>query len=453
MALYNIKKHLPEVQHLRAPVAHVENLDFLFSHRNIKTKWKVVPSDVCDGYHLLSVQVVATKKFLGDDEVYKNEPRLQQLVPRGLCYVLKRDEDPSILHLAAIVYPTSKFFGDDDQSDGVVVLGDDELQKDVPKGCRMIGTEKANGEMFTVNAVHKGDDGSFHVVLGSKNNKFLFPFHPQKTTKEEIRRMIKSYLDVTSPDNKYPNVDLSTDKRWTYDNVWVEMSEYFLGKMLEISDGSTTLCDRLFTEKLTACGEFESWLHPHVVELPEGHRSVSFFAFTTYDEGGSPKSVSGAERLNQLDWVDSTGFQTVTRKEVAAGTDIMQLRRDVWARKNSEGLVLLVLDAASGEIQRMVKMKTIWYVVHRGYRERLRRFVTGRNAKTTGQARYELMEKELRSVLESKLSIFKASLDEKWKGSVPRLVEAVRKVEKEKRMKEVFSFEYPLLIRAADGQE
>ncbi|PRP74796.1 hypothetical protein PROFUN_06657 [Planoprotostelium fungivorum] len=438
-------KQFSNLKALNCSPQQLQNFGYLISNKNIKTKWRAVPSSIAEGYHLLGMQVVGRRGLRIDDQIYRKSPRLQQIVPRGLCFVFKRETDT--LHLISIVYPTSKFFGDDDQDEEVVVVDDDEVQKEVPQGTRLISTEKANGEMFTVTVVGQTADGSWLIVLGSKNNKFLFHLNPKKTTDRQVKSMIKEYSGNA---DGYPDIDMEAKPGWTYMNVWIEMSEFFLLFLLSRPDAADSFCRRLHEEKWTACGEFESFIHPHLVPLQRGHKTVKFFALTSYNEEGSPRETSGAQRLKDLDWLQETGFETVTRLELSPTTDIMQLRREVWHRDGEEGLVLLVLNPDNGEILRMFKMKTVWYVVYRGLREKIRNMM-----KRGGLNKPDQMKSEFRKTIQKKLDIFKLHDEDnkRWLAVADSMSDAVTKAyeEGEDKFGDIFRYRYPDLIEKSES--
>ena len=105
------------------PGAQLAILDYLVYHRNVRPRLKECP----DGYYLVGFIVHSGRRYLSDDDAYKKNPRLQVLVPRGLHHAFKLDENGKLSWLGA-VYPTSKFFGDNDTDEGVELLGEEELK-------------------------------------------------------------------------------------------------------------------------------------------------------------------------------------------------------------------------------------------------------------------------------------------------------------------------------------
>jgi len=132
-------------------------------------------------------------------------------------------------------------------------------------------------------------------------------------------------------------------------------------------------------------------------------------------------------------------------------TDVLEIRRDVWHRRNSEGVVLLVVK--SGKIEKMIKMKTIWYVVHRGFRENLKRHVAGKGQDgplTIGNIKPGLQKK-----LRDKLAIFGLKKDESgyWQDYLESLAEFIvdaRKRLGKERLADMFTYDYPKIIAGAE---
>lgn len=432
------------------PRAQLAILDYLLEHGNVNTRWRECPN----GYYLIGFSVTSGKRYLSDDEAYKRNPRLQALVPRGLYHGLKADADGTV-HWLGAVYPTSKFFGDNDTDEGVDMIGEEELQAETDGGVgvKFILTEKANGEMFTFTVLDKvaSHNGTKYVVVcGSKNNKFLFELvleGPKKTQPGELGAQIQAYL--TPKESKEFATSYQKNKAWTYTRVWLEMADVFLAGLLT-SPHAVWFCNMLFDGKFTACAEFESYLHPHLLAFPDGHQLHRIFALTTYNPDGTPKNTEDTVRFGQLLALRDQGFGTVEINDTATH-DVLEIRRDVWHRRNSEGVVLLVVRA--GQIEKMIKMKTIWYVVHRGFRENLKRHVTGKaddRELTLNQIKPGLQKK-----LRDKLAIFglKKDVSGYWQDYLDSLAEYIvdaRGRLGKQGLSDLFTYDYPKIIAGAE---
>jgi hypothetical protein len=154
--------------------------------------------------------------------------------------------------------------------------------------------------------------------------------------------------------------------------------------------------------------------------------------------------------LKQLIELREKGFGTVEISDTPT-TDVMQIRRDVWHRTDSEGVVLLVVN--NGKIEKMIKMKTIWYVVHRGFRENLKRHVTSKT--TVEHLQLSTIRSGLQKKLREKLAIFGLKKDESgyWDDYLESLaeyvVDAQRKMGKD-ALAELFTYDYPKIIAGAE---
>ena len=432
------------------PKPQLAILDYLIAHRNVNAKWRECP----DGYYLCGFVVHSGKRYLSDDDAYKKNPRLQALVPRGLYHGFKLDNDGTV-HWLGAVYPTSKFFGDNDTDEGVDLVGEEELRAETGNGVdvKFILTEKANGEMFTFTVLDKvktHDGDKYIIVCGSKNNKFLFQIvfsGQKKTQRSQLGEMLLDYMQP-SERNQFQS-QYKNNRSWTYTRVWLEMSDVFLSRLLE-NPNATWFCDMLYKTKQTVCAEFESYLHPHILAFNEGHQHHRIFALTTYQEDGTPKFTEDTVRFQQLLELREKGFGTVEISETPT-TDVLEIRRDVWHRTNSEGVVLLVV--MNGKIEKMIKMKTIWYVVHRGFRENLKRHVLSK--KTNEVITLATIRPGLQKKLREKLAIFGLKKDESgyWDDYLDSLaefiVDSAKKLGKE-TLAEIFTYDYPKIIAGAE---
>ena len=431
------------------PKPQLAVLDYLVTHRNVRCKWRECP----DGYYLIGFTVHSGKRYLSDDDAYKKNPRLQALVPRGLYHGLQIEKDGTV-HWLGAVYPTSKFFGDNDTDEGVDLAGEEELRAETGNGVgvKFILTEKANGEMFTFTVLDKvptHDGNKYIIVCGSKNNKFLFPIildGSNRTQQTELAQMLLAYL--TPQEQKQFPAEYKKSRHWTYTRVWLEMSDVFLVRLLQ-NPHAVWLCDMLYETKQTVCAEFESYLHPHILAFPEGHQYHRIFALTSYNEGGTPKQIEDTVRFKQLLELKEKGFGTVEISETPS-TDVLEIRRDIWHRTNSEGVVLLVV--INGTIEKMIKMKTIWYVVHRGFRENLKRHIVSNK---DGNLSVSSIRPGLQKKLKEKLAIFGLQKDESgyWNDYLESLAEFLVNARKNwggEKLAEVFQYDYPKIIAGAE---
>ena len=442
-------KRPAEINITAISAAQRSHLAYLITHKSVRAKVRHCPREVFTSVdpsaevYIVSFRVQGNKRRrIPDDTIYKNDPELIRLVPRGLTFVMRREG--SAVDVLGCVYPTSKFFGDNDADNGAVELAsDEELSKAAGSAVQLLLTEKANGEMFTFTSARCSGADTYMLILGSKNNKFCFPIKFGKTTQTDFNAMLAAYMKVETPDYKYPP-DYTENKDWTYQNVWLEMCDYFLTLLLKNKD-SRQFCEMLSQHKYTACGEYESWLHPHVVQFPKGHNAFKFFALTRHQDDGSPIIDSGIDRLKQLERIRNLGFDAVRVWE-SEQPNILQLRNDIWHQSNTEGVVALLV--RDGNVEAMIKMKTIWYVVHRGIRECLKPFMQHEKAIDASDLNSKL-EKKLRE----KLAIFKISkqdsLTSQWQHYIKALASVILDYHKngqKTQLIDIYKYSYPSLV-------
>lgn len=426
----NVSHSIKEVTNLSTACRH--NLELFSSHSNLKMKWRREVTVLDDGnarYYTLNVQIFS--KGRPDDEFYKRFPLFQKIVPRGLTFVFKsKNDDSEKLHYVNVVFPTAKFFGDSDDAEEVKVMTNEEMAIIQTGASKYIATEKANGEMFTLTPVETDGGTQWIIAAGSKNNKFLFAVDTRNAATEEkfmepVEDAIERQLETEGGGgNLERNMSSSM---WTNIHVWAEMCMVTFRKLAKIMspEKMQSFFTDLHSKRETLCGEFLSYLHPHIVSLSHGYKDCIYFATSTYDEETfyvhHPDALESLTRLNQL--ASDYGIPVVDSWETTETLE--QLRKRIMLEKGTEGVVLLKCDAA-GKLQERVKLKTLWYVVHRGFREKLRKFISGANKnERTGANKNKrtkigsntapIDEKRLHAVLmetlKDKLKIFDLNMD------------------------------------------
>lgn len=358
----------------------------LLKNNNIKVKWRTCPETISliKGSEGLKgeIDLMSFSVFNGhkpDDEIYKSSKFIQSAVPRGLCFVFFAEYMPFdgkvMFQHISVVFPTPKFFGDNDTEEDVEVISDDDLRNSIPKDASFLITEKANGEMFTFTCASL-DDKKEHaaVIMGSKNNKFALSVNLRDFCISDVEAQVQAYLALEGREKEFTKENLQS-REWTNQNMWVEMILVcckILGSMT--ADTRYDLLKFLHEGNWTACGEFESYLHPHLEMFSCGHQKIKFFALSTYDAQYNcmPKDVDGnTERLQQL---EKFGLDIVQLQK-SAKKSIVDIRKDLIYTAWKEGIVVHVISPTDNKVHSMVKLKTIWYVVHRGIREKLKRLI------------------------------------------------------------------------------
>ena len=464
-----VNDSIPDISKVDVSESIMNKIGFLVSNSNIKPKLRKCPDEIFNDktIYLLTIQVF--NGYKPDDDIYKMYPSLQKGVPRGLCYAFSMGHEDRILRYSNVTFPTPKFFGDNDTDQDVEVVNEKDLMNSAPKDSSFIITKKANGEMFTLNTseIIEDNDNStrctrYMIVMGSKNNKFAFSYHKDMTI-DDIQSQLMAYLETESKGKSAALIDANLrSSEWTNQNLWVEMSLYMFEKLMSLNENSRMqFLDWIHAENLTCCGEFESWLHPHLESFSDGYQRVRFFALTTHDENMNcipPDANVTLDRLRKIrDWgLDTIEFYKSNCK------DLVEIRKNIMEKENKEGIVVLVVWNGDNKIHSMVKMKTVWYVVNRGIREKLKRVLQlekvkgkgGNNSKTeTFEQRYDELHRLLKRTVPQKLDIFGLKHDSIIGKKYLRYIEQLRKYIVEEYKKDrtslihMFKYDYPKLIR------
>ena len=186
-----LKQRFPDMEACNISEAMRDKLSMLLSHPEVKHKWKdthsintscVMGKQLHHRFHIMNFVVSPTAKFRSDDETYKRYNKLLRILPRGLTIVFDHIAHEGTVRYVNAVYPTPKFFGDNDLKEDVEIITDRELQIYAGTKEAYIVTEKVNGEMFTFTVVYKDatdpNEGVIWLIaMGSKNNKYIFKLH------------------------------------------------------------------------------------------------------------------------------------------------------------------------------------------------------------------------------------------------------------------------------------
>lgn len=444
-------------------------LGSLMCHPEVKCKWRNgTPSS--SHISLLNVQVMPPR-FRSDDECYKKSGKLMKQVPRGLTHVFETSissQSGGKIRYVNSVFPTPKFFGDNDLEEDVEVISDNEL-KEYGNSDGMIVTEKANGEMFTFTVAESykdardaGDAGNknhhlFLLVMGSKNNKFPFVISTDRV-KEDIDKGIEEQLDREGKKGEFNEHTLESSV-WTNNNLWAEMCWTFARQLSVMGkDLLTTFLHQLLKNNWTLCGEFESYLHPHLMAFPKGHRVVRFFAATSHNGIYECEKTPHMEMLNRL-IILRDHYKMNVVDFYSTNDDLLTIKNRTRQQEWKEGVVVLMVK--NGIVTERVKLKTMWYVIHRGFREKMRKMLMATkksNPQTNTNITGRYVEKILMQTLKDKLDIFNIPMDENDPEVTP-YVNYIKKVasylerSKPNDVIPLFLYDYPSFIKKVGMME
>lgn len=421
---------------------------FLLENNNVKNNVKLSEN----GSLLLGFRVQA-KNRSPDEVLYRRNPLLQTYVPRGLHYCFEKFGDT--IQYIGCVYPTSKFFGDEDCKDDVQMATDEELKHASRLGTEFIVTEKANGEMFTFSVLSKESDNRYTIVTGGKNSKYIFKvaFGSNGTTLDSIILNIQWYIEHGPPEFSVEfHRDYENHQEWITSVVWIEMTISFFDMLLK-NPKAVEFCELLLSRKLTACGEFESYLHPHIFPFPHGHQLVRFFAFTSCETDGQPKFMLVNEYLTLMEQVKSMGFSTINIYP-ACSNSLIDIRNNIRSRVDIEGVVLLVVQ--ENKIIKLIKLKTVYYIIHRGIRESLRSLVMKYSHDNDHPKAIEaiVLKKILQKIEQLKNTTNEDVLSsEYWQSYAMALGETISDIlrtDGSEKLRSIYKFNYPSLIERAN---
>lgn len=295
-----------------------------------------------------------------DDACYEAEEKVRRLIPRGLCFIeVSKESNGQPIFQGPACFAMRKFsggLGDEDNDDG---KGSQNRWKcfftsPAEQASIVCAAKKANGEAahFSCVRIPLEDGGSILLkIAGSKHVHFC-------------------YRNATTDLDKY------TEDRFALAKI--------VARTFEASPASQDigLLEFLADTGLTSCFELEQPSSMHVEYFDFDAPRLSFLAFTPSDIG----SVSGEQSEEDLSGhclPPVFGYKVAAMFGLTpvpyaihdvASVNIANIIHHVRRRWGDEGDVFYFVDE-SGHTIGLVKIKTVWYVVLRAIREKLRTMV------------------------------------------------------------------------------
>ncbi|XP_070574633.1 uncharacterized protein [Ptychodera flava] len=313
-----------------------------------KSLVKVVQGDVPEGIIpsgkavLLDVKVAA--KGAPDDKIYERNKDIRAKVARGNSFLHITSGPHS--SLSCIIYALKKFSGglgdEDDNGRGDNVTWQKYFTKPLDEATHFVATRKANGEAAHFSARHIGS----RVVLcgGSKNVHLLF------RSNDDIWKHTDSRYKVAK------EVCLAI---W---NSLEEMDEDCRKRLLSF------LCHSHFT----AVFEILQPNYQHVEDL--SHLKQAELKFITWTssvlEADSKSQLCAVSPHVSMQIAQAVGLSTV-KYDVLPIIQLEERMKAVRQGYQYEGEVFYFLDADEAVIG-LLKKKTIWYIIVRAIREKVR---------------------------------------------------------------------------------
>ncbi|KAK7498835.1 hypothetical protein BaRGS_00009927 [Batillaria attramentaria] len=300
----------------------------------------VLPKD-CNCGELLDVKVASRGP---DDAVYDANQMIRQRVARGNCF-LRIDGGP-YRGSRLVLYGLKKFtggLGDDDDRD----RGDNHtwhryFTKPMESAARLVATRKANGEAAHLSCIELA--GQLLICAGSKNVHQLF------RTREDIKRYHGDRFRIAG-----------------------EISEVIMDILEQMDPTNKNRLLRFLAHTgYTAIFEILSPDHQHVEDLSHlPGNCLRFITWTSPDlDPTSDSELCTVPPHIGIEIARALGLPTVDYT-ILPVTAVEERMTKVRQGYQYEGEVLYFLDE-SGEVIGLLKKKTIWYIICRAVREKVR---------------------------------------------------------------------------------
>jgi hypothetical protein len=266
-----------------------------------------------------------------DDELYNKHPDLRKLIARGHCFI-ELDHSDGTKTIQCVIRALKKFTGNDDRD----VCWKEYFSKPISETVDIVCTSKTNGEAAHLGSMLICDQ--IYICAGSKNVHMLFKNktqlqmyeldNPRYTIAKEICEIVLIKFDIAS-NNKMYNFMLK--------NRCMAVMEYL-------------------------CVD-----HPHIVMINE--TSLKFIAWTSCCDNNttlvSMRPDYGIELAKTSFNCDTIDYKVIEYSEFDEHV------KEIHKATESEGEVMYFVDKDDVVIG-LLKKKTVWYVIIRAIREKLR---------------------------------------------------------------------------------
>lgn len=329
-----------------------------------------VPSTILPFGYTASLVDVKVKSRGPDDTIYKNNPEIRSMIPRGLTLIHLHGQEKKF---DVILYANKKFTGGVGDEDESQPENDDSWREyclaPPETATDLICMTKLNGE-----AAHFSGRflcGQFYIITGSKN------VHMILKNKDEI--------------------DLYEGSRYSVAKVIARAVFEALEKLDQ--ESRHLVYSLLHHTKSTVLSEILQPKHQHIVNLSSIEKpgiNVIMLTPTFIDEEES--SLTAFPPHHMLDMMGALGF-TCTPFMVTSPDTMPEQKERVRNELYKEGEVMYFVNG-KGETIGIAKVKTCWYVVLRALREQtVNSFTAAKKRENwTLQGRIALAHKRLNSI-------------------------------------------------------
>ncbi|XP_076449825.1 uncharacterized protein LOC143286118 [Babylonia areolata] len=329
----------------------------------------ILPKE-CPSGELLDIKVFSRGP---DDAIYDKHQLIRQRVARGNCFlhIDKGEQRGSRLALYGLKKFTGGLGDDDDRDRGDNHTWQRYFTKPLESASRIVATAKANGEAAHLSCLELC--GRLLICAGSKNVHMLF------RSREDVKRYHGDRFRIAG-----------------------EICEVIMD-ILEAMDPSDKerLLRFLALTGYTAIFEILSPDHQHVEDLSHlPGNQLQFITWTAPDlDPASDRELCTVPPHIGIEIARALGLSTVDYS-ILPVSDVESRMAQIRQGYQYEGEVLYFLDDG-GSVIGLLKKKTIWYIICRAIREKVRGAVAGKvkNGSTFSMgASIQKMERRLREI-------------------------------------------------------
>ncbi|UHB41756.1 ferredoxin [Macrobrachium rosenbergii nudivirus] len=357
---YDVRPVTPQSKTLRSINTIIKECEEYISQGLVKSSKDTVPSAIL---HKKEWQI-ELENFrvdcgrISDDEIYMNNLKLIDLIPRGMCLMKLTKGDNTYYDM--VTYATRKFTGFNDNDIDTQRPIDYSLSinmlMDIPKLNTIVSMEKINGSAVNFSGRYIGD--VFYLFVGSKN----------------VRILVNPYEDINVSLSAYKN-----DLRYT---IPKKAAQLFINTWLQLNaEKQTKLAKWLHSTRGTIVGEICLTSDQHIV-LKYIDELYLFGITPPPSSDGFYRSYTLLDPLKTLEVFRSYGFKTPNYVEYTPWNEIYEDVYDMKTKRQTEGVVLYCMDL-SDNVTNMIKLKTTWYILLRAIREKTKYHFHRRQIKNT----------------------------------------------------------------------
>ncbi|XP_022336663.2 uncharacterized protein LOC111132968 [Crassostrea virginica] len=389
----DVRKHLLSISSTALKENEIATESWL-RWANHENHLKVIGADVPVGVlpNGLQGQIIDVKVFTRrgpDDAIYDKNKEIRKRVARGNSF-LRIDKGPEA-GTRCVLQAMKKFTGglgdDDDREMGDNLVWKKYFTKPIEEADKVIATKKANGEAAHLSCCVI--DGEYVMCGGSKNVHMMF------RTKDDIKKYGESRFRIAR-----------------------EVCETVVDSLNKMGEDSKhRLMEFMAWSGYTAVFEILSPDHQHIVDLSSlSGPELKFITWTKFDLTPKDDDCLGAIPPHiGIEIANALGLSGVSY-DIISTSDLDDRMSQIRQGYDYEGEVLYFMDK-QGEVIGLLKKKTVWYIMCRAVREKLRAGCVSKQKQTEAFSLpvvHQKMEKRMNEI-QKWLSLDDATLQD-WKN-------------------------------------